>query len=81
MNTERVWLYRFAFDVPLMTPIVNIYGFVGLPQLTFLTKVPFFVLFFNTEGVWLYGYAHDVPLVTLILNMYGLVGLTSTIPA
>ena len=30
LNTERVWPYRYAYDIPLVTLIVNIYGFVGL---------------------------------------------------
>ena len=27
---EGVWPYKYAYDIPLMTKILNIYGFVGL---------------------------------------------------
>ena len=38
---KGVWPYRHAYDIPLVTLILNIYGFVGLAPFFFLEKVPF----------------------------------------
>ena len=63
---KGVWPYRYANDVPLVTLILNIYGFVGPAPLFFLAKSTVFVVFFLIQkGVWPYRHAHDIPLVTL----------------
>ena len=41
LNTKGV----YAYAVPLVTLILNVYGFVGLVPLFFLVKVPFLALF------------------------------------
>ena len=46
---KRVWQYRYAYYVPLVTLILNIYVFVGLAPFFFLAKIPFLASFFNTE--------------------------------
>ena len=46
---NQMWPYRYAYEVPLGTLILNIYGFVGLAPFYFLAKVPVFSLFLNTE--------------------------------
>ena len=33
--TERVWPYRYAYDILLVTLVLNIYGFVGLAPFFF----------------------------------------------
>ena len=49
-DTEKVWPYRHAYDIPLVTLILNIYiyGFVDLAPFFFLTKAPF-LAFFNMQ--------------------------------
>ena len=34
----------YAYDIPLMTLILNIYGFVGLDPFFFLVKYPFWLI-------------------------------------
>ena len=41
LNTEGVWPYRYAHDVPLVTLILNIHGFVGLAPFYFAAKSTF----------------------------------------
>ena len=46
-----VWPYRYAYDIPLVTLILNIYGFVGLvPFFSFLAKVSFLAFFKCRKG-------------------------------
>ena len=40
-----MWPYRYAYDVLLVTLILNIYGFVGLAPFFFLAKLPFLAFF------------------------------------
>ena len=42
-NTERVWPYKDAYDVPLVTLILNIYG---SSSILFSFKSTFFCFFF-----------------------------------
>ena len=46
---KLVWPYRYAYDVPLVTLILNIYGFLGLAPLFFLEKVPLLVFFLGIQ--------------------------------
>ena len=39
-----VAIYKYAYDIPLVTLILNIYGFVGLALFIFLAKVPFLAI-------------------------------------
>ena len=73
---KELWPYRYAYHVPLVTLILNMYGFLGLAPFFFLAKVPSF--FIIQKEVWPYRHAHNV-LVTLIINIYGFVGLTSSV--
>ena len=67
---EGVWLYSHAHDVPLVTLILNICGFVGVAPFFFVVKVQFLFCFVLIQkGVWPYKYAHDFSLVILILNI------------
>ena len=46
-----MWPYRYAYNVPLVTLILNMYGFVGLTPFFFLVKVPFWLFFNTVRGV------------------------------
>ena len=64
-----MWPYRYAYNIPLMALILNVYGFEGLAPFFFLEKVPF-LAFLIQKGVCPCRHAHDVPLVYLIFNIY-----------
>ena len=50
-----MWSYRYAYDVPLVTLILNIYicGFVGLATffLSFVAKIPYLIFFYTERSV------------------------------
>ena len=78
-NTVRGVEYRHADGVPLMTLILNRYGFFGSSSIIFSGRSTIFGVFLIQEGMRPYRYAHNIPLMTLILNTYGFVDLTSTV--
>ena len=45
LEYRKVWPYRHAYDVPLVTLILNIYGFVGLASFFFSGKCTIFAFF------------------------------------
>ena len=49
---KRVCPYRYAYDVPLVKLVLNIYGFVGLAPFFFFSgkSTIFGFFFFNIEG-------------------------------
>ena len=49
-NTKRVWSYRYAYDIQLVTLILNKYGFVGLAPFFFLAKIPFLAFIEYRKG-------------------------------
>ena len=49
-----MWPYRYAYNIPLVTLILNLYGFVGLVPFFFLVKIPFLALFYSEGGVAIY---------------------------
>ena len=44
---KGVWPYRYAYDIPLVTLILNIYGFVDLAPFFFLAKVTFLAFLYG----------------------------------
>ena len=68
-NTEGVWPSKYAYDIPLVVLIYNIYGFVGLPP-SFSGKNIIFGYFWIKKVVWPYKCNHDVPLVTMNPKIY-----------
>ena len=62
-----MWPYKYAYNILLVTLILNIYIWVcGRSSILFSGKSSNFgCCFFNTERG-----AHDIPLVTLILNVW-----------
>ena len=48
---KGVWPYKYAYDVPLVTLILNIYGFVGLAPFFLWKKYHFWLLFNTKRGV------------------------------
>ena len=53
-----MWLYSYAYDFPLVTLILNIYGFVNLAPFLFLAKVPFLAFLYRK------GFGHIDMLIT-----------------
>ena len=78
-----VWPYRYAYDIPLVTFILNMYGVCWLVLSFFFGISTIIIIFLNIEeGMAIYNiHAHNFLLGTLILNKYGFVSLTSTVLA
>ena len=74
-----MWPYRYVYDVPLVTLIPNIYGFVGLDPF-FLGKntILGFFFFLTRKGC---GHINMLKGDTDSKYIYGFVGLTSTVKA
>ena len=73
LEFRKVWPYRHAYDVPLVTLIQNIYGFVGLASFFFSGKCTILHFFKYRKWCGHIDMLMTFPLVTLILNIYGFV--------